>query len=84
MAQLELALDDVRKRIPWDGQSPRGLTRVSKLLFFKRERQKQERFFADPNQVDLFGAGEQCRPVLYRGAPLLVEIRYGLPFRTSS
>ncbi len=30
--QLELELDDVRRAVPWDGRSPRELTRVWKTF----------------------------------------------------
>ena len=33
--QLELELDDVRVRIPWDGVSPRMLTKCGKLFSLK-------------------------------------------------
>jgi len=38
--QLELALDDVRVKIPWEGQSPRGLTEAGMSLFSRQEPQK--------------------------------------------
>jgi len=38
--QLELALDDVRKVLPWDGRSPRALTKGVNWLFSRREPQK--------------------------------------------
>ena len=33
--QLELELDDARLRIPWDGRSPRSLTKCGKLFSLK-------------------------------------------------
>jgi len=69
--QLDLELHDVRLRIPWNGTSPRSLTRAAQALFLKRERQKDERFFVDPEQVDLFRAAIKKAPWVYQGAPLL-------------
>ncbi len=71
--QLELGLEDLRKAVPWAGRSPRDLTRVRNLLFFKRELQKDDRFFVDPNQYDLFRAAITGRP-LYGGAPSLLPL----------
>jgi len=59
--------------LPWRGQSPRGLTRIAKALFLRREPQKDDRFFVDPDQYDLFRAAKK-RPPSYRGAPLLVPL----------
>jgi len=67
--QLNLRLD--WSGIPWDGRSPRGLTRGSKALFLRREPQEDDCFFVDPNQCDLFleaKTGSQDSP----GAPLLL------------
>ncbi len=68
--QLELAVDDVRVRIPWGGQSPRSLTKINMSLFSRREPQKDDRFFVDPNQYDQFLAAITGRP-RYGGAPSL-------------
>ena len=70
-AQLELALGDVRRRIPWDGIRPRELTKGRKSLFFRREPGKNDRFFADVRQIDMFPAATRM-PHLYDGAPLLL------------
>jgi len=59
--------------LPWRGQSPRGLTRVAKSLFLRQEPQKDDRFFVDPNQYDLFREAKSGPPE-YRGAPLLVSL----------
>ena len=37
LIQFELELNDVRSRIPWEGTSPRELTRGAKVLYLKRE-----------------------------------------------
>ncbi len=43
--QLELALDDVRLKIPWGGQSPRGLTTAYERFTLKTQgAEKRERF----------------------------------------
>jgi len=66
--QLELALDDVRVLIPWQGRNPRGLTKARMSLYLSQEAQKSMREFVDPEQGDLF---KRPSP-LYEGAvPLL-------------
>ena len=71
MAQLYLFEGMVD--LPWDGRSPRSLTRSAKALFFKRERQKNERFFVDVNQMDLFSRRQPGLPQ-YGGAPSLLPV----------
>jgi len=70
--QLDLWEDEVAA-MPWRGQSPRGLTRAAKALFLSHKAQKDERFFVDPEQMDLFRAAKK-RPPQYGGAPLLVPL----------
>jgi len=69
--QLELALD--WGDTPWDGVSPRALTRAAKALFFRREPQKDDSFFVDPDQSDLFPAAIK-RPPASQGAPSLLRL----------
>jgi len=69
--QLSLRLEWGRE--PWEGRSPRGLTRASKALFLRREPQKDDRFFVDPDQYDLFRAAIPGRPQ-YGGAPSLLPL----------
>ncbi len=71
--QLDLWEHEVAA-LPWRGVSPRVLTRGSKALFLRREPQKDDRFFVDPNQRDLFLAAI-TGPPQYGGAPLLLELR---------
>jgi len=66
--QYELLLNDRRRRIPWDGVPPRGLTRASKVLYFNREVGGVSRPI-DPLQCELF-IGHQARR--YTGAPSLL------------
>jgi len=70
MAQLSLALEDLRKAVPWGGQSPRDLTKGAQRLFLRREPQKDDCFFVDVRQYDLFLAAIPGR-TRYGGAPLL-------------
>ena len=73
-SQLDLwqaALD----ALPWQGHSPRDLTRGRQLLFLRREPQKDDRDEVDPFQIDLFRAAIQKAPRGYRGAPLLKEVK---------
>jgi len=60
--------------LPWRGVSPRSLTRVQISLFLSREAQKDERFFVDPDQFDLFRAAKKLPPRKYGGAPLLLPL----------
>ena len=64
--ELELAV------MPWRGVSPRGLTRARLGVIFKPRGEEHERFFADPDQLDLFPE-DKPRP-LYKGAPLLIPL----------
>ena len=71
--QLELALDDQRVRIPWEGRSPRGLTRGFGALFLRQAPpKKRERSRDCPGQIDLFEDRKRL-PGRSRGAPLLFE-----------
>ena len=72
MALLDLWPAEV-SRIPWWPEGPRVLTRSSKALFFRREPQKDDRFFVDPDQYDLFLAAIPGRPQ-YGGAPSLLPL----------
>ena len=69
--QLDLLEDVVA--LPWNGRSPRSLTRAAKASFLRREPQKDERFFVDPEQYDMFRRRKRKAPPLRGGAPLLKE-----------
>ncbi len=73
MRQLSLLLGDVEVSVPWEGRSPRLLTKASKALFLRREPQKDDCFFVDPDQYDLFLAAIMGRP-RYGGAPSLLPL----------
>ena len=60
-------------RLPWNGRSPRALTRSAMALFLRRKPQKADRFFVDPEQYDMFPAAK-TGPPQYGGAPLLVPL----------
>jgi len=68
--QLDLFEGEVA-RLPWRGQSPRVLTRGHFALFSRREPQKDDSFFVDPCQYDLFLAAIRGRRQ-YGGAPTLI------------
>ena len=74
--QLELALDDVRLSIPWDGISPRALTKGAKVLFSKRERQRTTDF-VDVDQVDIWLTDTKKGPPLWGGSPSLLPLPRG-------
>ncbi len=67
--QLELALDDVRLKIPWEGRSPRGLTRVRISSIFKAQAEKSVSDFVNPDQIEMSQLRQESP--LYEGAPLL-------------
>ena len=52
--QLELELDDVRLKVPWNGRSPRGLTRGSQVVILKAQAGKGRPQTRMPAQRDLF------------------------------
>ncbi len=61
--------------VPWDGRSPRALTRAGSGFILKPEAHRHEVFFADPDQYDLFcktGHKDGGAPPIYGGAPLLL------------
>jgi len=71
--QLELALEDERLNLPWNGQSPRALTRAAKSAIFKAQAAKGRPQMKDPAQLELFRVGEKRLPE-YRGAPSLLPL----------
>jgi len=68
--QLELNLFP---GVPWNGRSPRVLTRGHLGLILKAKLGGESRFFADANQLELFERGaRKARSPLSEGAsPLL-------------
>ena len=70
--QLDLWEDEVA-RLPWRGKSPRRLTRPNKLVFLRREPQKDDSFFVDPNQLEMFPEAIKELPQ-YGGAPSLLPL----------
>ncbi len=70
--QLELQLFP---RDPWNGVSPRALTKVGLSAIFKPQAQEHKRFFVDPDQLGLELAGEKAPRARSRGAPLLIPIK---------
>jgi len=72
--QLDLWPKEV-SRIPWRAGGPRAyaLTKFPKVLFLRREPQKDVSEFADPDQYD-FWLRMRKAPWTYQGAPLLREV----------
>jgi len=66
-------------RVPWEGRSPRDLTRVSCSIILKALADKSIRDAVDPLQVDLFVASDRSGPWVgsYLGAPLLIPFGEG-------
>ena len=61
---------------PWRGQSPRALTKGCKVLFLRREPQKDDCFFVGALQLELFRAAIKGSR-RYAGAPLLSPLPRG-------
>ncbi len=60
---------------PWGGRSPRELTAAYKRFILKAQAAKSVRdFVTDPGQYDLWLPAQKA-PRIYRGAPLLDELR---------
>jgi len=59
--------------LPWGGRSPRDLTKARISLFLRREPQKDERFFVDPDQIDMFRRRQKKSPQ-YGGSPTLLPL----------
>ena len=59
---------------PWEGRSPRALTRGYKRFTLKAQAKKSvSDFVRDPSQYDLWLPIERA-PRVYRGAPLLLPL----------
>ena len=73
--QLQLVFEGEEiVRVPWDGRSPRALTRVGLSLIFKAQAAKSTSDFSiDPDQYDLFGDAK-TGPPRYEGAPSLLPL----------
>jgi len=74
--QLELKLNDVRLRIPWNGMAPRDLTRGGSRRILTAQAAKERSCLRDSRQLEMFEPIE-CLPAKGGGAPLL-----SLPRRT--
>ena len=72
LGQFDLFPEEV-ERLPWGGQSPRALTRINSGLFLRREPQKDDRFFVDSDQIEIWPSTINA-PWIYQGAPLLKEV----------
>jgi len=71
LAPKQLYLFEGMVDLPWDGRSPRSLTRSAKALFLRREPQKASDV-VDGDQLPLWPADAK-RALRLRGAPLLLE-----------
>ena len=71
--QLSLRLD--WGSVPWEGRSPRHvLTMNEKALFLRREPQKDDSFFIDADQYDMFRAAKKRPLEDSPGAPSLLPL----------
>ncbi len=73
--QLALALFDKRVTIPWEGRSPRDLTRARMTLFSSQEAQKSMSEFVDPAQCEFGFLTEKGPRRVSPRAPLLVPLK---------
>jgi len=71
-AQLDLWQGEL-DALPWQGRSPRVLTRGHLGLIFKARAVKSVSEFVDPLQLELRLTTKKA-PWVYRGAPLLQEV----------
>ncbi len=75
--QLEL---DLFPGVPWNGRSPRGLTKVKIGLYLRREPGGHE-VYLDPAQLDFFRGRSKAtmnkRPRQTAGASLLLPLKAG-------
>ncbi len=69
--QLELALLDKRLRVPWNGRSPRELTRAHNSLFLRHGPQKSVSDLVCVGQLELFVAGQNAAPPNGGAVPLM-------------
>ncbi len=73
--QLEL---DLFPEVPWNGHSPRALTRRHIPLFLRQKPPSHEVFF-DPEQLELWpeslATQREGPPRISEGAPLLVDLK---------
>jgi len=49
--------------LPWGGRAPRVLTKGFRGVFSRQRGQEHERFFKDPDQIDMFGDDLKGRAV---------------------
>ena len=73
MMALQLDLFEDVASLPWYGRSPRSLTRGALALIFKARAQKDDCFFVDPEQLELFAVATKVR-LGYQGAPTLFAL----------
>lgn len=71
---LEVFEQLVCARAPWGGLSPRVLTSGYKRFTLKAQAKKSMRDLISLGQLDLWLPDEKAPRVVYRGAPLLLEI----------
>ena len=71
--QLDLWEEEL-SALPWRGVRPRVLTRGWRVLFLRREPQKDDCFFVDSDQSDMWATVKKGPPGSSRGAPLLLPL----------
>ena len=75
--QLELdQADPWFQRVPWQGQAPRGLTRVGLGLIFTAGAVESASDFVDPLQLDLFPRRRERISYQSRTAPSLLPLPF--------
>ncbi len=72
IARLELGL---YPGVPWDGRSPRVLTRARLgVILNPRGGEKHERFFVDPCQLEMFREAITPPTPIWGGSPSLLPL----------
>ncbi len=72
--QLELALHDKRVQIPWEGRSPRGLTRAFERFNLTPQGAPLYGRSGDCDQYDLWPAIDKAAPHVWGGSPSLLPL----------
>ncbi len=74
VVQFELELGDARVRVPWEGRSPRGLTRGALMSIFKTQGAKSTSGLFVPGQIEIWPEVVKGLPAS-PGAPLLLPLK---------
>ncbi len=68
-----LALDDARVSVPWEGTSPRALTRGHRLVILGRKAPPRMYEAVDPMQLQICPTEQKPAPHVWGGVPSLLD-----------